>query len=108
MVATGFPCEADSPHCKKIIRITETFSNNSALMNLTTKLAVMAACVIPGMAIGAGLGFWLIKIPTTGVWGKVPEIHAIFRSAIGLVAGGSLGVGIARIYISMQDDDLLR
>jgi hypothetical protein len=47
-----------------------------------------------------------LKAPSGELWKKVPELHTILRAGTGAILGGSLGAGAAKIYISLNDDEI--
>ena len=75
-------------------------------MSFVTKLLIMVGCVVPLMVIGALVGVFALKAPSGELWEKFPELHAILRAGTGAVLGGSLGAGAAKIYISLNDDEI--
>ena len=75
-------------------------------MSFTAKLLVMVGCVVPLMLIGAVVGVFALKAPSGELWEKFPELHTILRAGTGAVLGGSLGAGAAKIYISLNDDEI--
>ena len=75
-------------------------------MSFTAKLLVMVGCVVPLMVIGAVVGVFALKAPSGELWEKFPELHTILRAGTGAVLGGSLGAGAAKIYISLNDDEI--
>tara|TARA_X000001036_G_scaffold65127_1_gene55817 strand:- start:221 stop:403 length:183 start_codon:yes stop_codon:yes gene_type:complete len=58
------------------------------------------------MVIGAVVGVFALKAPSGELWEKFPELHTILRAGTGAVLGGSLGAGAAKIYISLNDDEI--
>ena len=66
----------------------------------------MVGCVVPLMVIGAAIGVFALKVPSGELWEKVPELHMILRAGTGAVLGGSLGAGVAKIYIALNDDEI--
>ena len=75
-------------------------------MSFVAKLLIMVGCVVPLMVIGAVVGVFALKAPSGELWGKFPELHTILRAGTGAVLGGSLGAGAAKIYISLNDDEI--
>ena len=75
-------------------------------MPIVTKLLIMVECVVPLMVIGAVVGVFALKAPSGELWEKFPEIHTILRAGTGALLGGSLGAGAAKIYISLNDDEI--
>ena len=75
-------------------------------MSFGTKLFIMVGCVVPLMVIGAVVGVFALKAPSGELWEKFPELHTILRAGTGAVLGGSLGAGSAKIYISLNDDEI--
>lgn len=75
-------------------------------MSFGTKLFIMVGCVVPLMVIGAVVGVFALKAPSGELWEKFPELHTILRAGTGAVLGGSLGAGAAKIYISLNDDEI--
>ena len=75
-------------------------------MSFVTKLLIMVGCVVPLMVIGAVVGVFALKAPSGELWEKFPELHTILRAGTGAVLGGSLGAGAAKIYISLNDDEI--
>ena len=74
-------------------------------MSFVAKLLIMVGCVVPLMVIGALVGVFALKAPSGELWEKFPELHTILRAGTGAVLGGSLGAGVAKIYISLNDDE---
>ena len=75
-------------------------------MSFVTKLLIMVGCVVPLMVIGAVVGVFALKAPPGELWEKFPDLHTILRAGTGAVLGGSLGAGAAKIYISLNDDEI--
>ena len=75
-------------------------------MSFVAKLLIMVGCVVPLMVIGAVVGVFALKAPSGELWEKFPELHMILRAGTGAVLGGSLGAGAAKIYISLNDDEI--
>ena len=75
-------------------------------MSFVAKLLIMVGCVVPLMVIGAVVGVFALKAPSGELWEKFPELHTILRAGTGAVLGGSLGAGAAKIYISLNDDEI--
>lgn len=75
-------------------------------MSFGTKLFIMVGCVVPLMVIAAVVGVFALKAPSGELWEKFPELHTILRAGTGAVLGGSLGAGAAKIYISLNDDEI--
>ena len=75
-------------------------------MSFVAKLLIMVGCVVPLMVIGAVIGVFALKAPSGELWEKFPELHTILRAGTGAVLGGSLGAGAAKIYISLNDDEI--
>ena len=75
-------------------------------MPIVTKFLIMVGCVVPLMVIGALVGVFALKAPSGELWEKFPELHMILRAGTGAVLGGSLGAGAAKIYISLNDDEI--
>ena len=75
-------------------------------MSFVAKLLIMVGCVVPLMVIGALVGVFVLKAPSGELWEKFPELHTILRAGTGAVLGGSLGAGAAKIYISLNDDEI--
>ena len=75
-------------------------------MSFVTKLLIMVGCVVPLMVIGALVGVFALKAPSGELWEKFPELHTILRAGTGTVIGGALGAGAAKIYISLNDDEI--
>ena len=75
-------------------------------MSFIAKLLIMVGCVVPLMVIGALVGVFALKAPSGELWEKFPELHTILRAGTGTVLGGSLGAGAAKIYISLNDDEI--
>ena len=75
-------------------------------MSFGTKLFIMVGCVVPLMVIGAVVGVFALKAPSGELWEKFPELHTFLRAGTGTVLGGSLGAGAAKIYISLNDDEI--
>ena len=75
-------------------------------MSFGSKVLVMVGCVVPLMVIGALVGVFALKAPSGDIWEKVPELHRILRAGTGAILGGSLGAGAAKIYITLNDDEI--
>ena len=75
-------------------------------MSFGAKLLIMVGCVVPLMVIGALVGVFALKAPSGELWEKFPELLTISRAGTGAVLGGSLGAGAAKIYISLNDDEI--
>ena len=75
-------------------------------MSFVAKLLVMVGCVVPLMVIGAVVGVFALKAPSGELWEKVPELHTILRTGTGVILGGSLGAGAAKIDIALKDDEI--
>ena len=75
-------------------------------MSFAAKLLIMVGCVVPLMVIGAVVGVFALKAPSGELWEKFPELHTILRAGTAAVLGGSLGAGAAKIYISLNDDEI--
>ena len=75
-------------------------------MSFVAKLLIMVGCVVPLMVIGALVGVLALKAPSGELWEKFPELHTILRAGTGAVLGGSLGAGAAKIYVSLNDDEI--
>ena len=75
-------------------------------MSFVAKLLIMVGCVVPLMAIGAVVGVFALKAPSGELWEKVPELHTILRTGTGVILGGSLGAGAAKIDIALKDDEI--
>ena len=75
-------------------------------MSFAAKLLIMVGCVVPLMVIGAVVGVFALKAPSGELWEKFPELHTILRAGTGAVLGGSLGAGAAKIYVSLNDDEI--
>ena len=75
-------------------------------MSLGTKLLIMVGCVVPLIVIGALVGMFALKAPSGELWEKVPELHTILRTGTGVILGGSLGAGAAKIDIALKDDEI--
>ena len=75
-------------------------------MSFVAKLLIMVGCVVPLMVIGAVVGVFALKAPSGELWEKFPELHTILRAGTGAVLGGSLRAGAAKIYISLNDDEI--
>ena len=71
-------------------------------MPIVTKLLIMVGCVVPLMVIGAVIGVFALKAPSGELWEKFPELHTILRAGTGVILGGSLGTGAAKIYIALN------
>ena len=75
-------------------------------MSFVAKLLIMVGCVVPLMVIGAVVGVFALKAPSGELWEKVPELHTILRTGTGVILGGSLGAGAAKIDIALKDDEI--
>ena len=52
------------------------------------------------------VGVFALKAPSGELWEKVPELHTILRTGTGVILGGSLGAGAAKIDIALKDDEI--
>ena len=75
-------------------------------MSFVAKLLIMVGCVVPLMVFGALVGVFSLKAPSGELWEKFPELHTILRAGTGAVLGGALGAGAAKIYTSLNDDEI--
>ena len=75
-------------------------------MPIVTKLLIMVGCVVPLMVIGAVIGVFALKAPSGELWEKFPELHTILRAGTGVILGGSLGTGAAKINIALNDNEI--
>ena len=51
-------------------------------------------------------GVFALKAPSGELWEKVPELNTILRTGTGVILGGSLGAGAAKIDIALKDDEI--
>ena len=96
----------DFPACQLVFETPNIHNpKREKFMPLGKKVLIVVGCVVPAMLVFGGLAVAFIKTPSGPLWEKVPQIAVIMKAGMGVIFGGSLGFGAAKLYINMNSDD---